>query len=122
MARASCALQARRSISATISTPTLRYARISPADERRTRSHIFWRSARLGVSEPCLRWTNRPTESQAKVLFRGRARHLLPLYGRTPIRFDFAGPPQLSVIMVLHDEFALTLMALASLRDNFSDP
>ncbi|MBV8401365.1 MAG: glycosyltransferase [Acetobacteraceae bacterium] len=60
-----------------------------------------------------------PPEPQTKTLIRSRARSLLPLYGRNPLRFDVEGTPELSVIMVLHNAFAVTMMALASLRDNF---
>ena len=55
-------------------------------------------------------------EAEAKSLFRAKAASLLPAYGRHALRFDLDGPPELSVLMVLHDNFALTLQALASLR------
>ena len=59
-------------------------------------------------------------EDQAKALFRAKAAALLPVYGRHPLRFDLDGPPDVSVLMVLHDNFALTLQALASLRQGFA--
>ena len=59
-------------------------------------------------------------ETQAKAVFRERARALLPIFARRPIDFRSSAPPVLSVIMTVHDHFALTLQALASLRDNFS--
>ncbi len=62
----------------------------------------------------------RVTEGQAKTLFRRRAANLLPLYGRMPIDFACAGEPAVSVIMVAHNRFALTAMALASLRSNYA--
>ena len=62
----------------------------------------------------------RVTEGQAKTLFRRRAANLLPLFGRMPIDFTCTGEPAVSVIMVVHDRHALTLMALASLRSNFA--
>jgi GT2 family glycosyltransferase len=62
------------------------------------------------------------TEGQAKTLFRQRAAALVPLFARRPLDFSCAGAPVLSVVMVLHDRFALTLQALASLRANFAGP
>jgi GT2 family glycosyltransferase len=59
-------------------------------------------------------------EAQAKTLFLARARNLLPLRAQRPINFDTGGVPAVSVIMAVHDNFALTLHALASLRDNFA--
>jgi O-antigen biosynthesis protein len=60
-----------------------------------------------------------PAEWQTKSLFRSKAKSLLPVFARQPLDFTATGPPELSVIIVLHNQFALTLMALASLRDNF---
>jgi GT2 family glycosyltransferase/glycosyltransferase involved in cell wall biosynthesis len=59
-------------------------------------------------------------EWQTKGLFRGKARSLLPMFARQPLDFTMKGPPELSAIVVLHNQFALTLTALASLRDTFS--
>jgi GT2 family glycosyltransferase/glycosyltransferase involved in cell wall biosynthesis len=59
------------------------------------------------------------SESQAKALFRSRARTLSVLAARTQLHFETTGAPTLSVIMVLHDQFDLTLMALGSLRANY---
>jgi GT2 family glycosyltransferase len=64
----------------------------------------------------------RYTEGQAKTLFRQRAAGLVPLFARRPLDFSCAGVPVLSVVMVLHNRFALTLQALASLRANFAGP
>jgi O-antigen biosynthesis protein len=58
-------------------------------------------------------------ETPAKALFRTRARALLPVYARRPINFDTGGAPAISVIMTVRDNFALTMQALSSLRDNF---
>jgi GT2 family glycosyltransferase len=55
-------------------------------------------------------------ERQAKALFRGRAESLVPVVARHPLDFAFAGTPDLSVIIVLHNDFALTIQTLASLR------
>jgi GT2 family glycosyltransferase/glycosyltransferase involved in cell wall biosynthesis len=59
------------------------------------------------------------TEAQGKTLFRLRADSLLPLVGRQPLSFELYGPPMLTVIMVLHNNLALTVAALASLRQNY---
>ncbi len=50
-------------------------------------------------------------------LFRARARALLPIIARTGLDFTCAGPPLLSVIMLLRDGFAVTMQSLAALRD-----
>jgi GT2 family glycosyltransferase len=60
------------------------------------------------------------TETLTRALFRARAEAALPRIGRNPPRFDNADTPELSVIMVLHNQYALTLNALASLRANFA--
>jgi GT2 family glycosyltransferase/glycosyltransferase involved in cell wall biosynthesis len=68
----------------------------------------------------CARPLEQPiAEAQAKTLFRGRAQVQSVLFGRAPLDFRMAGAPALSVIMVMHDRFALTLMALGSLRTNY---
>lgn len=59
------------------------------------------------------------TEGQAKALFRSRASSLSVLFGRTPLNFGMSGVPALSVIVVAHNQFALTLTALSSLRANY---
>jgi O-antigen biosynthesis protein len=58
-------------------------------------------------------------ERQAKALFRTKAENLLPLFGRQPLDFTAAAVRELSVIMVLHNNFALTMQSLASLRQNY---
>jgi O-antigen biosynthesis protein len=60
------------------------------------------------------------SENQAKTLFRGRAGVVSLLAARTPLHFDRAGAPVLSVIMVLHNQFELTLATLVSLRANYA--
>jgi GT2 family glycosyltransferase/glycosyltransferase involved in cell wall biosynthesis len=62
------------------------------------------------------------TEAQARSLARSRAQALVPLFARRPLDFAHDGPPALSVVMVLHDGFALTLRTLASLRGSFAGP
>ncbi len=59
-------------------------------------------------------------EQQARALFRLRAENLLPAIARRPLDFSCQGAPDVSVIMVLHDNFAMTLQALESLRRGFS--
>ncbi len=63
-----------------------------------------------------------PGESEAKALFMADARALLPGLGRAGLDFDPGDAPALSVIMVAHDRFALTMAALASLRANCALP
>ena len=58
-------------------------------------------------------------ETQARTLFRRRARTMSILHARAPLRFESAGTPVLSVILVLHNQFELTMMALGSLRANY---
>ncbi len=62
------------------------------------------------------------TELAGRSVFRARADNLLPLWGRSPLDFTMSEPPALSVIMVLHGQFALSMMALASLRANYAGP
>ena len=62
------------------------------------------------------------TEGQAKALFRAKGDAMQLFRGWNPLQFDFSGIPELSVIMVVHDNFALTLQTLASLRDNYPRP
>ena len=58
-------------------------------------------------------------ERVAKALFRLKAQNLLPLFARHPLDFAFDGKPDVSVIVVLRDNFALTMQALSSLRRSF---
>ena len=59
-----------------------------------------------------------PEESQAKALFRLNAAALLPGLARQGIDFSHEGKPDLSIIMVVHNHFALTMRALSSVRQN----
>ncbi|MEO8715352.1 MAG: glycosyltransferase, partial [Acetobacteraceae bacterium] len=61
-----------------------------------------------------------PGEGQAKALFVANARALLPGFGRAPLDFTTADAPVVSVLMVVHDRFALTMATLASLRATFA--
>jgi len=65
---------------------------------------------------------NLPTEGQAATLFRAKADAMQLYFRRDPLHFEVAGTPDLSVVVVLHDNFALTLLALASLRSSHAGP
>ena len=58
-------------------------------------------------------------EVEARTLFRRRARTLSVPHARTRLHFETSGTPALSVVMVLHNQFELTMMALGSLRANY---
>jgi GT2 family glycosyltransferase len=60
------------------------------------------------------------SEGQGKTLFQRKATALLPLFGRRPLDFTCTSAPAVSVVMVVHNGFALTLQALGSLRGSFS--
>ena len=59
-------------------------------------------------------------EESAKLLFRRKANNLLPLFGHQLLDFTHGGRPDLSVVLVLHNQFALTMQALGSLRSNYA--
>ncbi len=59
------------------------------------------------------------TETSAQRLFRQKGEILLPLFGRKKLDFSYPDQAEVSVLMVLHNQFSLTLMALGSLRENF---
>ncbi len=64
-----------------------------------------------------------PPEPQTKALFVANAEALLPLHGRRSLDFGHEGAaPALSVVLVLHNRFALTMAALAGLRAAFPGP
>ncbi len=58
-------------------------------------------------------------EQQSKQLFARAADNMLPQLARRGLDFSVSGAAELSVIVVLHNQFALTMMAMASLRANF---
>ncbi|NHN87434.1 glycosyltransferase [Acetobacter conturbans] len=58
-------------------------------------------------------------EAHSKMMFVREAAGLLVEAGRRTLDFSRTEPPTVSVIMVLHNQFPLTMMALASLRDCF---
>ena len=59
------------------------------------------------------------TERQASTLYRRKADDLLPISSRAGFDFTCTGTPSLSVIMLMHNRFPLTLMTLSSLRANY---
>ena len=59
-------------------------------------------------------------EAQTKQLFLRMAEAALPQFARTKLDFTVRDEPAVSVIIVLHNKFALTMTALASLRACFA--
>jgi O-antigen biosynthesis protein len=59
-------------------------------------------------------------EAATREQFLKKARDHLALFARRKLDFHCAVPPVLSVIMVVFNRFELTMLALSSLRDNFS--
>jgi glycosyltransferase involved in cell wall biosynthesis len=60
------------------------------------------------------------TDDQAETLFRRRVQAQLPAIAWHGLDFTCQGKPDLSVIMVLQDEFAMALATLGSLRQNYA--
>ncbi len=60
------------------------------------------------------------TEAQARALFRHMCAVRLPLLLAAGIDFSADGPPALSVIIIAHDQFEMTMSTLASLRANYA--
>jgi GT2 family glycosyltransferase len=61
------------------------------------------------------------SEDISQKLFLARAQNWAPLWAARPIDFRVTAIPTLSVIMILHNHLEMSLMALASLRQNYSD-
>jgi len=59
-------------------------------------------------------------EAAAKQLFYAKARNNLAVFGRGKLDFTLSGPATVSVIVVVFNRFELTMLSLASLRDNFA--
>jgi glycosyltransferase involved in cell wall biosynthesis len=79
-----------------------------------------WLTIGLAHNLPTAPPAQRPTmDKQAGRLHHGRATILAAQSGRIPLRFEVTGTAALSVLMVLHNGFDLTLMTLGSLRSNF---
>jgi GT2 family glycosyltransferase len=63
------------------------------------------------------------SEATGKILFSLRARNQIALFSRHQLDFSLNGhEPLVSVVMVLFNQFELTLQALASVRQNFAGP
>ncbi len=64
----------------------------------------------------------KPTISEAatREQFLKKARASLAVFARRKLDFSHAQPPVLSIVMVLFNRFELTMLSLASLRDNFA--
>ena len=62
--------------------------------------------------------SEKATDAQARDLLRQYATALLPIAGRFGYRFECAGSPEVSVVMVVRDGFASTMATIASLRGN----
>ena len=73
------------------------------------------------VARPALRPPPAPpvTEEQTRALFRHMCAVRLPLLLGGRIDFASDAPPELSVIIIAHNQFAMTLSTLASLRANY---
>lgn len=69
--------------------------------------------------QPPLRHDFFLAEAEARAAFVTQARRSLPGFGRRPLDFAYASAPDLACIVVLRNQFALTMQALASLRNNF---
>ncbi len=61
-----------------------------------------------------------PEEPATRAQFRRRARAMLAHLPAGGLDFTLPGAPALSAIVVAHDQFALTMQTLASLRGNFA--
>ncbi|GBQ22972.1 glycosyltransferase [Acetobacter estunensis NRIC 0472] len=60
-----------------------------------------------------------PDEIHTKMMFCREAAGLLVDAGRKPLDFSYEGRPAVSILMVLHNQFPLTMMALSALRGCF---
>ena len=61
-----------------------------------------------------------PAEPATRAQFRRRARTMLAHLPAGGLDFTVSGTPALTAILVAHDQFALTMQTLASLRGNFA--
>ncbi|MCQ9154469.1 glycosyltransferase [Acidomonas methanolica] len=61
-----------------------------------------------------------PDESRTRALFRHEAEIALPMLRRQKLDFSTDGAPEFSVILVAHDQIAMTMQTLASLRANYA--
>ena len=99
------------------------YPSVAAALEQKRAANAFDHWLRFGRQEGLVASPppdERVTEGQARTLYRRMAHNLRPVLARAPLDFSCAGPPDVSVIIVLHDAFAQTLLSLGSLRGNFA--
>lgn len=82
-------------------------------------AHMLMVGLRTGLSLKPPPPDTYPNEDLTRGAFLTAARQALPALGRDPVDFTVVGAPELSVLMVLHNQFALTMQTLASLRENF---
>lgn len=75
---------------------------------------------KAGSAEPVYSDLSCVSEEQSRQLFRDDATLFLQTIARHPLDFRVRGMAEVSVIMVVHDQFDLTLQALASLRANYN--
>ena len=61
-------------------------------------------------------------EESARAAFLVQAQRALPTFGRHKLDFSHDGPADLAVIMILRNQFALTMQCLASLRATYPGP
>ncbi|QNT78252.1 glycosyltransferase [Entomobacter blattae] len=61
-----------------------------------------------------------PAEEESRMLFKSKASYLLPHAFRHIVDFSFRGRPDVSLIMVLNNQFNLTLQSLHSIRQNYN--
>jgi len=90
--------------------------------EQRLAPNAFWHWLRIGRRKglhAALPPEETVTEGHARTLWRRRAQALLPLLTRNPLDFTCGTAPAVSVIMKVKDEFAQTLLTLATLRAAF---
>ena len=59
-------------------------------------------------------------EADARAVFVAQANRALASFGRRPLDFTCQGEPAVSVIVILRNQYALTMQALASLRHTYS--
>ncbi len=107
---------------------TEHFLRRAPLEGRKSRPMPAIPPDTLGIAEELPGWRFKlaesshalPSEDQAKNLFRARARMLVPNVARNPLDFSVTGKPNLSVIIVVHNNFELTIQTLVSLRSSYS--
>jgi GT2 family glycosyltransferase len=82
-------------------------------------AHLLLIGRAQGLRSAPVRDDEAEKEALGKAQFRLKAENLLPLLARQPIDFSCAEQPAVSVIVVMHNNFALTMLTLSSLRANY---